>query len=137
LAASLATLAIIEIVESVTYRFHYPPEIPIPTRSTKFRQFNNLQASLLEHPSRKLFCTVSCTVAGTLILMPQNEKPESPKDNYDPETKTWLSDEQLSASNEETQLRVMKHWFHQHFEDPAEECPHESAEGGYQYIWGR
>jgi hypothetical protein len=31
---------------------------------------------------------------------------------------------------------LMLEWFYQNFEDPAESTPHESAEGGYQWIWG-
>lgn len=31
---------------------------------------------------------------------------------------------------------LMVEWFFQNFEDPAERLPHESAEGGYQWIWG-
>jgi hypothetical protein len=31
---------------------------------------------------------------------------------------------------------LMIQWFHQNFEDPAESTPHDSAEGGYQWIWG-
>jgi hypothetical protein len=27
-------------------------------------------------------------------------------------------------------------WFLERYEDPGEECPYESAEGGYQFIWG-
>lgn len=27
-------------------------------------------------------------------------------------------------------------WFRHHYEDPVENCPHESAEGGYQFIYG-
>src|SRR5258708_7042069 len=27
-------------------------------------------------------------------------------------------------------------WFDTNFEDPAESTPYETAEGGYQYIWG-
>ena len=27
-------------------------------------------------------------------------------------------------------------WFFETYEDPAENCSYESAEGGYQYIWG-
>lgn len=27
-------------------------------------------------------------------------------------------------------------WFYKNFEDPAERTPYESAEGGYQWIWG-
>jgi len=30
----------------------------------------------------------------------------------------------------------MLYWFHRNFEDPGEETPYESAEGGYIYIWG-
>ena len=31
---------------------------------------------------------------------------------------------------------LMLSWFFQNFEDPAERTPYESAEGGYQWIWG-
>jgi hypothetical protein len=31
---------------------------------------------------------------------------------------------------------AIKEWFLSNFEDPAENTPFESAEGGYQYIWG-
>ena len=31
---------------------------------------------------------------------------------------------------------LMLQWFHSNYEDPAENTPFESAEGGYQYIWG-
>jgi hypothetical protein len=31
---------------------------------------------------------------------------------------------------------VMLEWFHANYEDPAERTPYESAEGGYQWIWG-
>ncbi|WP_141245358.1 hypothetical protein [Mesorhizobium sp. WSM4313] len=31
---------------------------------------------------------------------------------------------------------LMVQWFHEHFEDPAVRLPYESAEGGYQWIWG-
>jgi hypothetical protein len=31
---------------------------------------------------------------------------------------------------------ALKEWFLSNFEDPAENTPYESAEGGYQYIWG-
>ena len=30
----------------------------------------------------------------------------------------------------------MRRWFFENFENPAENTPYESAEGGYQYIWG-
>lgn len=47
-----------------------------------------------------------------------------------------LSDEELAAEDEATQLEVMRHWFYQHYEDPAESCPHDSGEGGFQFIYG-
>jgi hypothetical protein len=42
----------------------------------------------------------------------------------------------LKSAGPEWQKEVMREWFFQHFEDPVESCPHESSEGGFQYIWG-
>ena len=36
----------------------------------------------------------------------------------------------------DTQKEVLKTWFHQNFEDPAESTPHDSSEGGYLFTWG-
>lgn len=47
-----------------------------------------------------------------------------------------VSGDALRAADRETQLEVMETWFRQHFEDPAERTPYESAEGGYVWIWG-
>lgn len=47
----------------------------------------------------------------------------------------WTGD-QLAGLDPETQQEVLKTWFHRNFEDPAESTPHNSAEGGYQYVWG-
>ena len=33
-------------------------------------------------------------------------------------------------------VESMVSWFFTNFEDPAEHTPYESAEGGYQFIWG-
>ncbi|RFC68097.1 HEPN-associated N-terminal domain-containing protein [Mesorhizobium denitrificans] len=33
-------------------------------------------------------------------------------------------------------VEAIVEWFFENFEDPAETTPYESAEGGYQYIWG-
>ncbi|EHK9084607.1 DUF4935 domain-containing protein [Vibrio parahaemolyticus] len=38
-------------------------------------------------------------------------------------------------SNEEA-LVEMEMWFYSNYADPADVCPFESREGGYQYIWG-
>lgn len=42
----------------------------------------------------------------------------------------------LSSEDRDVQLDVMRTWFFQNFEDPAERTPYESAEGGYIWIWG-
>ncbi|QCQ21267.1 hypothetical protein [Desulfoglaeba alkanexedens] len=42
----------------------------------------------------------------------------------------------LPGEDREVQLDVMRTWFFQNFEDPAERTPYESAEGGYIWIWG-
>jgi hypothetical protein len=33
-------------------------------------------------------------------------------------------------------IDLMVEWFYQNYEDPAQSTPYESAEGGYQYVWG-
>lgn len=33
-------------------------------------------------------------------------------------------------------IEQVRNWFFTNFEDPAHSTPYESAEGGYQYIWG-
>ena len=45
-------------------------------------------------------------------------------------------DEASSDADREAQLEMMREWFFQHFENPAERTPYESREGGYQWIWG-
>jgi hypothetical protein len=42
---------------------------------------------------------------------------------------------QWTPSAEQAYQRI-KTWFLAHYENPIESCPFESAEGGYQYIWG-
>ena len=36
----------------------------------------------------------------------------------------------------EKQIEEIKAWFYSKYEDPVENCPHETREGGYQFIWG-
>ncbi|CAN7355254.1 hypothetical protein LJR231_002058 [Phyllobacterium sp. LjRoot231] len=38
--------------------------------------------------------------------------------------------------SKQQKIEVMVQWFHENYEDPAVQTPHESAEGGYQWIWG-
>lgn len=47
----------------------------------------------------------------------------------------WNS-EDLESLDRETQTDILEAWFHRNFEDPAENTPHDSSEGGYQWIWG-
>jgi hypothetical protein len=47
-----------------------------------------------------------------------------------------LTRSQLKRASRERQIEYMRYWFAQHFEDPAEETPYNSEEGGYLYIWG-
>lgn len=42
----------------------------------------------------------------------------------------------LNKADRDTQLKTMRQWFFNHYEDPVENCPHETAEGGYMYLWG-
>ncbi|MCG6518527.1 hypothetical protein MC008_26515, partial [Escherichia coli] len=37
----------------------------------------------------------------------------------------------LKYISKKDQLEVMKNWFFENFEDPANACPYESREGGY------
>jgi hypothetical protein len=59
-----------------------------------------------------------------------------------PETMYWVDpDKQIGASSlrntdRETQIEVMKLWFHGRYEDPAENTPYVGSEGGYQFIHG-
>lgn len=43
---------------------------------------------------------------------------------------------EIDWTDEDGAVEAMVEWFHANFEDPAQETPYESAEGGYQYIWG-
>lgn len=43
---------------------------------------------------------------------------------------------QLKRMGRERQREYVLSWFYRNFEDPAEQTPHESREGGYLYIWG-
>ena len=42
----------------------------------------------------------------------------------------------LRYKSKATQLEVMRNWFYENYEDPANSCPFESREGGYAYIYG-
>jgi hypothetical protein len=46
------------------------------------------------------------------------------------------SREDINKQNKEEKMEIMKEWFFENYEDPVNNCPYESAEGGYIYIWG-
>lgn len=55
---------------------------------------------------------------------------------FHPESDTQFSADDLRAADKEAQIEVMRAWFYKNYEDPAERTPYETAEGGYQWIWG-
>ena len=56
-------------------------------------------------------------------------------DYYTPDGRQVLVEDLPDLSDAE-QIEVMKIWFRERYEDPAERTPYESAEGGYIWIWG-
>jgi hypothetical protein len=58
-------------------------------------------------------------------------KANSRKDGpFDPDDE-WLKD-----APEEDQIEAMRRWFHARYEDPANETPYSSEDGGYLFVWG-
>ncbi|HYJ06905.1 MAG TPA: hypothetical protein VEX43_17370 [Chthoniobacterales bacterium] len=55
---------------------------------------------------------------------------------FDPETGAEYNATEFAELGPAHQKRIIKHWFRQRYENPAENTPYESAEGGYIYIWG-
>ena len=47
-----------------------------------------------------------------------------------------IEPEELKKFSDEEQIEIMREWFHENFENPVEECPFDSREGGYIYVWG-
>lgn len=63
--------------------------------------------------------------------------PDDDKSLYlDPEVGRDLTARELAALDPERQKEIAKHWFLERYENPAENTPYETAEGGYIYIWG-
>lgn len=57
--------------------------------------------------------------------------------HYDlPDSPGTITASDLRRAGPDTQLDVMRNWFHANYEDPVQNTPYESAEGGYIYIWG-
>jgi hypothetical protein len=47
-----------------------------------------------------------------------------------------IEPDEIKNYSDEEQIEIMREWFHENFEDPVEECPYDSREGGYIFIWG-
>jgi hypothetical protein len=47
-----------------------------------------------------------------------------------------IEPDEIKNHSEEKQIEIMREWFHENFENPVEECPFDSREGGYIYVWG-
>ena len=48
----------------------------------------------------------------------------------------FIPESGVSQQPKEIQIELMRSWFLQNYENPAESCPYDSAEGGYQYVYG-
>ena len=48
----------------------------------------------------------------------------------------YVTASQFARLPTEEQIACMVRWFHRMYEDPANETPYDSGEGGYIYIWG-
>ena len=55
---------------------------------------------------------------------------------FDPEAGGDLTADEVAALPPESQKEIAKAWFLERYENPAENTPYETAEGGYIYIWG-
>ncbi|EII2984701.1 DUF4935 domain-containing protein [Vibrio parahaemolyticus] len=50
--------------------------------------------------------------------------------------KSLLRKEHYRNLTESEAVKEMKDWFYSRFQNPANCCPYDSSEGGYQYVWG-
>lgn len=53
-----------------------------------------------------------------------------------PKDSDGIKREMLAEASPEIQKAVMRQWFFENYENPVENTPYESREGGYIYIWG-
>lgn len=64
---------------------------------------------------------------------PTDDAPEEPGGYLSMDHEREISAQELSEADRETQIDVMRDWFHSKYEDPAHNTP---FEGEYTYIWG-
>jgi len=55
---------------------------------------------------------------------------------YDYEFTKKIDRDNLNKLPKEEQIGLMKQWFFENYQNPVDECPYDSSEGGYIYIWG-
>lgn len=55
---------------------------------------------------------------------------------YTEDDEIGITPSRLKRIGKARQLEYLLAWFHRHYEDPAQETPYNSEEGGYLYIWG-
>lgn len=81
---------------------------------------------------REAVMTANAAIAlkGRLHLDPNEELLTSIQPTGDPDLGS------ISLLGESIEVRRMITWFLSVYEDPVESCPHDSAEGGYQFIYG-
>jgi len=62
----------------------------------------------------------------------------APKRRYysDEDTENGITRSQLKRAGRNRQKEYISHWFYRNFEDPTQETPYNSEEGGYLFIWG-
>src|ERR1700687_4279884 len=63
---------------------------------------------------------------------PENEKGRW----YTLKDGTHISSQELARAEPDVQLEAMRGWFYKNYEDPVHSCPHDSSEGGYQFVFG-
>ena len=59
-----------------------------------------------------------------------------PSEEFELADGSLISESDLKEADEETQIDAMRRWFLSHFQNPVEETPYDSREGGYQYLHG-
>jgi hypothetical protein len=64
------------------------------------------------------------------------EEPDNEAKLYTLDDGSRITSQLLSNSERKVQLEAMRRWFRENYEDPVNNCPYISSEGGYQYIFG-
>ena len=71
-----------------------------------------------------------------LLLEARRQAPRETQPFLDDGCELGISRSAFRRMRKAEKLEAMIGWFHQNFEDPVERTPYETAEGGYQWIWG-